>query len=255
MLRVNSDLITYLSSQPEYRMGYQKVVATLNSGSIEQGIVVNSQLFLKEGEIPWHSLVDWNALLAKAAQSSLVVVSVRLIPREPETLRGVKQIAIQNEKHRQLANRALTAANSTFGSRKDELLAESRQMEFSAKSAGAEDAPVTLTILGEIFKRFSAFANDNRVTKGKGLTKGTFATTKEDADANIKTGTDAVLRYALPNPNPASNVFTIAPAQDTDLKRGTTQPANNQPGGGVEVIFVNGSPDGTVTGPEKVPDK
>jgi hypothetical protein len=128
-------------------------------------------------------------------------------------------------------------------------------MEFSAKAAAAEDAPVTLTTAGEVFKRFSAYANDRRVTKGMGLTAGTFATTKEDADANVKTGTEAVARYALPNPKPASNVFTINPAQDTDLKRGTTQPANNQPGGGVEVIFVNGLPDRTVTGPTTIPDK
>jgi hypothetical protein len=93
------------------------------------------------------------------------------------------------------------------------------------------------------------------VTAGKGLTPGTFATTKEDADANIKTGTDAVKRYALPDSKPASNVFTIVPPNDTELKRGTVQPANNQPGGGAEVIFVNGSPDGTVTGPVIIPDK
>jgi hypothetical protein len=90
---------------------------------------------------------------------------------------------------------------------------------------------------------------------GKGLTSGTFATTKEDADANVKTGTDAVVRYALPNPKPASNVFTISPAKDTDLKRGTSQPDNNQPGGGIEVIFVNGTPDGSVSGPFSIPDK
>jgi len=113
----------------------------------------------------------------------------------------------------------------------------------------------TLTVLAEIFKRFSAYANDKRVTPGKGLTPGTFATTKEDADANVKTGSDAVARYALPNSKPASNVFTITPATDTEVKRGTAQPANNQPGGGVEVIFVYGLPDGTVTGPVTIPDQ
>jgi hypothetical protein len=114
---------------------------------------------------------------------------------------------------------------------------------------------VTLTNAGEIFKRFSAFPNDRRITPGKGLTAGTFATTKEDADAHVRTGADAVARYALPNPTPASNVFTIYPPESADLKRGTAQPANNQPGGGAEVIFVNGLPDGTVTGPTTIPDK
>jgi len=36
---------------------------------------------------------------------------------------------------------------------------------------------------------------------------------------------------------------------------GIVAPAYGEPGGGVEVIFVNGSPDGTVTGPETIPDK
>ena len=203
----------------------------------------------------WQIQMHWDYVVAEAAKSQLVVTNVKLIPREPETLRGVRQIAVANEKFRRLANRKLIAANASYGSAKDQLLAESRQMEFTANAAAAENAPVTLTMAGEIFKRFSAYANDRRVTKGMGLTAGTFATTKEDADANVKTGTDAVARYALPNPKPASNVFTISPAQDTDLKRGTTQPANNQPGGGVEVIFVNGLPDQTVTGPTTIPDK
>ena len=50
---------------------------------------------------------------------------------------------------------------------------------------------------------------------------------------------EAVACYALPEDKPASSVFTIRPAQDTDLQRGTVAPANNQPGGGVEVIFVS----------------
>ena len=255
MLRIEPWLEIFLSTQPEYCMGYQKVVATLNSGGTEAGIIVNSRVFLKEGEMPWQIGYGWDYFLAEAAKSQLIVTTVKLIPREPETLRGVRQIAIANEKFHKLANRAMMAANSAQGSRQVALLAESRQMEMSAKSAAAEDAPVTLTILGEVFKRFSAFANDRRITAGKGLTAGTFATTREDADAYVKTGTDAVVRYALPNPTPASNVFTIRPPEDKELKRGTAQPANNQPGGGVEVIFVNGLPDGTVTGPTTIPDK
>ena len=255
MLKVESWLETYLATQPEYRMGYQKVVATLNTGGTEAGIIVNSKIFLKEGEVPWQMGCGWDYFVAEAAKSQLVVKNVKLIPREPESLRGVRQIALANEKFHKLANRAEIAANSVYGSRKAELLLASRQMESSAQSAAAEDAPVTLTIAGEIFKRFSPFANDRRVTAGKGLTAGTFATTKEDADAHVRTGTDAVTRYALPSPTPASKVFIINPGEDKDLKRGTTQPANNQPGGGVEVIFVNGLPDGTVTGPTTIPDK
>jgi hypothetical protein len=90
------------------------------------------------------------------------------------------------------------------------------------------------------------------VTAKGGLVPGTYATTEEDAK-HVKTGRDAVKRYALPNPAPAVHVFTIAPPVKTKLKRGVAQPAYGQPGGGVEVIFVNGSPDNTVTGPAQIP--
>jgi hypothetical protein len=170
-------------------------------------------------------------------------------------LRGVRQIVFANEKYRVLANRKSSLAIYASGYEKTALLSESQELSAKAASAAAESAPIALTENDEIFKRFSAYSNDRRVTAGKGLTAGTFATTKEDADANVRTGTDAVARYALPNSKPASNVFTISPAKDTELKRGTAQPANNQPGGGVEVIFVIGLPDGTVSGPITIPDK
>jgi hypothetical protein len=133
-------------------------------------------------------------------------------------------------------------------------LGESTESIVKSSGVPAKDAIETPTIAGEVFKRFSAYANDRRVTEKKGLTAGTFATTREDA-ALAKTGSDAVKRYALENKTPASNVFTINPPEKTSLNRGIVAPAYGEPGGGVEVIFVNGSPDGTVTGPETIPDK
>jgi hypothetical protein len=218
MLRIDERLELWLPTQPEYRMGYQKVIAKLGTGGTERGVIVNSQVFLKEGEIPWEMRISWDHVLQAAAKSPLIVRGVELIPRAPESLRGVRQVALTNEKNQRLANRKRATANSAYGSTRDQLLAESRQLEFSAKSAAAEDAPITLTVAGEVFKRFSAFANDRRVTPGMGLTAGTFATTREDADAHVRTGADAVARYALPNPTPASNVFTITPPADLDLK-------------------------------------
>jgi hypothetical protein len=259
MLRIESSLELWLPTQPEYRMGYQKVVATLNTGGTERGIIVNSTVFLKDGEYPWQMhMSDLSYARSEALKSPLYVKSVQLIPREPETLRGVRHVVLANEKFHILASRKeyeATLAKAMGRPTYQALLSESRMLCLNASMAAAEEAPITLTALAEIFKRFCAYANDRRVTPGKGLTLGTFATTKEDADANVKTGTDAVARYALPDSKPASNVFTITPAQDTEVKRGTTQPANNQPGGGVEVIFVNGLPDGTVTGPVTIPDK
>jgi hypothetical protein len=236
MLRIESWLELWLPTQPEYRMGYQKVVATLNTGGTEHGIIVNSKVFLKDGEYPWQMhMSDLSYAENEARKSPLYVKNVQLIPRAPETLRGVRQIVLAKEKNRVLANRKsieATYARVSGSPRYTQLCAESQNFANIAASAAAEDAPITLTELAEIFKRFSAYANDNRVTPGMGLTPNTFATSK-----------------------PASNVFTITPAQDTEVKRGTTQPANNQPGGGVEVIFVKGLPDGTVTGPVTIPDK
>jgi hypothetical protein len=102
-------------------------------------------------------------------------------------------------------------------------------------------------------KRFSAYVNDFRVTAGKGLTVGTFGTTAEDAE-HVKTGRDAVARYALENKQSANKRFTIKPPENTSLQRGTAQPAYGEVGGGIEVIFVKGSPDGTVTGPDTIPE-
>jgi len=236
-------------------MGYQKVIATLNTGGTEAGIIVNSQVFLKENEYPWQMLMDWEYILNQTHKSELKVVKAKLIPREPDTLKGVRHIVLANEKYHILANRKSVEASYARGYQQTALLSESRELSAKGASAAAETAMITLTGSDEIFKRFCAYVNDHRITAGKGLTPGTFATTKEDADANVKTGTDAVARYALPNSRPASNVFTISPAKDTELKRGTAQPAYNQPGGGVEVIFVIGLPDGTVSGPVTIPDK
>jgi hypothetical protein len=106
---------------------------------------------------------------------------------------------------------------------------------------------------GEVLKRFVAYANDVRLRADGSWRPGTFATTEEDAK-NVKTGTEAVARYALPNPAPASYVFTGKPKKDTVIQRGTAAPAYGQPGGGAEVYFKDGTQPKTVTGPDKIPN-
>jgi hypothetical protein len=236
MIILPDRLQSWLSNQPEYAMGYQKVTATLDDGSTAKGIVFNSQVFVKETEDS--SLVvreEWSEVVKEAGKSTRSVEAVQLIPRPPETLRGIRRITM--------------AKNATT------LSTESYESITKSEDGPAKDAIETPSVAGEVFKRFSAYADDRRVTDKKGLTPGTFATTREDADTFVKTGTDAVKRYALENKKPASNVFTIQPPEETSLKRGIVEPAYGEPGSGVEVIFVNGSPDGTVTGPETIPDK
>jgi hypothetical protein len=236
MIIVPDPLQNWLSKQPEYGMGYQKVAANLDDGSTETGLIFNSQVFVPETEDS--SLVvreEWSEVLREAGKSKQSIKSVQLIPRPADTLRGVKRVVL--------------------GGGARTMLGESYETIRKSEAGPAKDADETPTVAGEVFKRFSAYADDRRVTEKKGLTAGTFATTKEDADAFVTTGTDAVKRYALENKKPASNVFTINPPEKTSLKRGIVAPAYGEPGGGVEVIFVNGSPDGTVTGPETIPDQ
>jgi len=244
-----------LDTEPEYRMGYHKVHAKLSAGRSEFGYILNQTIFLQERENPWQMNYGWEDFCGEAGKTTISIDFFRVIPREPETLHGVRYIAVSKEKWHVFAERSANAALNACGPTREKLLANSEVFAKAAKSAEAKDAPITVTSEGEVFKRFSPYPNDRRVTAGRGLVAGTFATTREDADAHIKTGVDAVVRYALPEDKPASNVFTIRPAADTDLQRGTVAPANNQPGGGVEVIFVIGLPDGTVTGPITIPDK
>lgn len=81
-----------------------------------------------------------------------------------------------------------------------------------------------------------------------------YATTEADA-RNVKTAAEACARYALPNPKPASYVFTMRPHAGTDLQRGMVDGACGQPGGGVEVIFPRGAQPATVSAPARIPDK
>lgn len=241
-------LITY----PEFAMGYQKAYVTLSNRTIETGIIINAQVFLRDSEI--ESLVgqDLTTIANAASREPVCVVKIDLIHRTEASLKGVRQVAINREINNVLSNRMANEAQQASGFQRGRLMKESCMHLAMAATAGAKDAVLTFTEAGEVFKRFSAFANDKRITRGRGLTNGTFATTAADA-ANVHTGSEAVARYALPNNRPATNVFSINPPEDTRLQRGIAQPANGQPGGGEEVIFVFGTPDNTVTGPDQIP--
>jgi len=106
----------------------------------------------------------------------------------------------------------------------------------------ASSAPITSSEQDEEFLRFSAFADDVRILADGSVVAGTYVTTRVDGMAHVKTGMNAVRRYALPNPDPAIHRFHLKPPVQIRIQRGTTQPAFGQPGGGVEVIFVSGSP-------------
>ena len=219
MLRLSDTLRHSLLTEPETGMGYQRVEATLRDNKTERGIAFNAELLVLDDETQvtrrmYPNTNPYTILLKRSAQSSGNEIK---------------------------ALRVLPRAGMVF-----------RAIE--KKAAPAKDASKEKTKADEVFKRFSAFQNDQRVTSDGRLLAGSYATTDEDAK-NVKTGNDAVARYALPNPDPASYTFIIKPHKDADIQYGTVEPANDQPGGGVEVIFTTGTQTNTVTGPEKIPDK
>jgi hypothetical protein len=124
---------------------------------------------------------------------------------------------------------------------------------YRAKGATASDGAIELSRYEEPFLRFSAFADDLRILPDGSVRPGTYVTTHDDGTTFVKTGMDAVRRYALPNPDPAVHRFHLRPPEPIPVRRGTVQPANNQPGGGAEVIFEKGAPAGTRYKQDKIP--
>jgi len=220
---LNENLQRELIAQPESGMGYQNVAIELRNGETRYGTAFNAEFLLYSGE-PSHLLQK----ISEPSQRLLMLERKEL--SFGEDIRSLKGLQTEAD----VSPRVRESSSST------------------KSSSGAGDAPEEELQEEERFKRFSAYANDRRVTASGALVPGTYATTEKDAK-HVKTGRDAVKRYALPNPAPAVHVFTIDPPLRTKLKRGVAQPAYGQPGGGVEVIFVNGSPNNTVTGPVQIP--
>jgi hypothetical protein len=223
MIQVNETLRRSLLSQPETGMGYQRIDATLQDNKTERGVVFNAEFLVLDGEKEEtrrsHPYTNPYSILLKASpESGNQIKALRVLPRESVALRGLETKAL------------------------------------GKKGGSAKDAGTEKTKADQVFKRFSAFQNDFRVQSDGSLSPGSYATTEEDAK-NVKTGTDAVARYALPNSDPASYRFTIKPNKDTDIRYGTVEPAYGEPGGGVEVIFTSGTQVKTITGPDKIPDK
>ena len=217
MLRLNESEAADLLAQPETGMGYQVVEATLEAGRKEWGIAYNAELLTLGNETKRDLPSLPHATILESAESS---------GRKIRKLRVLVQI--------QLAHHPVKSR--------------------SASSPAAQNARIQQTNANEIFVRFSAYSNDRRLRANGSWSNGTYATTEQDAQ-QIRTGMDAVARYALPNPLPASYVFEGRPHTGTLIQRGTAVPAFGQPGGGDEVVFAKGTQPNTVTGPNKIPDQ
>lgn len=218
-VKLQANLTKKLLEQPESGMGYQ-IVDVETSGKLipKEAIVFNAEYLIYFDEKQFETLSEIRSFdeIEKSAGVSTEITDLKV-----KTKSKVEKISMLRE---------------------------------SPTGYSAEVAPVEFTKIGEKFKRFSAFRNDRRMNPDGSLKLGSYATTEEDAK-NVRTGIDAVRRYALPNPAPAIYVFTINPPEKTRIKKGIAQPAYNQPGGGTEVMFVEGSPPKTVTGPDTIPER
>lgn len=217
----DSDRLSLLR-QPESGMGYQVVDAVTILGTTRRGVAYNAELLLLDSD--------------RENDRRILSLSRNL-------------------------SEAVTKASSAGGMFRSLTVVSDPRMtvlskaEATKSSGGASDAPVDKTAQDEQFYRFSAFANDNRVQSDNSLSSGSYATPEADGNT-VKNGTEAVERYALPNPDPASYRFKVSPLKDTKVQRGIVQPANGHKGGGAEVIFTAGTTKDTVAlPPTKLPDK
>lgn len=217
MIKLTERFIESLVHQPESGMGYQIVKAEYNRGIIN-GVVYNADLVVFEYESQRiNTSEQYQELLKTASTDTSLIKSISVIPPQSTQMKSVYQIS-----------------------------------EEKPLGKPATEGEIEETEKNEIFKRFTAYKNDRRITAKGSLLPGTYATTEEDA-RNVKTGKEAVERYALPNPNPAIYRFTINPEGNTKIQKGKVQPAYRHEGGGVENIFVDGTTDNTVLGPDTIP--
>jgi len=246
VLKIPSDLQSQLAHEPEYAMGYQIGRARISSGQIVRGYILNSSIFVAVSDV----------MRAKDDQAARISLALGLLLAGPNVTQKSAIPASERADVIELEQRPLDSLKGVVTVKSAKLRNFSAELEeaLAARTGAAENAPITKTGLSEIFKRFCHFKNDFRVTSSRGLTPGTFATTAADA-LHVKTGMDAVHRYALPDKRPANQRFTISPPQATPLQRGIAQPAFGETGGGVEVIFIDGTPDNTVDGPEEIPER
>ncbi len=221
MLKLAEALTRDLLQEPESGMGYQIVEAMMEDHRVRRAVAYNADLLLFEDEPrPMFKTSAYVRLLLEARSSEGSVKTLHVLPRSTTA-----RVAL-----------AMNEDAARYG------------------SGPARDATEEKTKFGEVFVRFSAYENDRRITASGALRRGSYATTAADA-VNVQTGNQAVARYALPNPQPASFRFAIHPLRDTVVQKGIVEPAYGQPGGGIEVLFTKGTADRTVTGLPPIPDE
>lgn len=123
--------------------------------------------------------------------------------------------------------------------------------EFFVESHGSY---ISSSFKNEKFVRYSAYQNDRRILNNGSVLPGTYATTDNDASI-VPSGLAAVARYALPNYMPAVYRFNLVPPKPVPITCGTVAPAFGHAGGGIEVRFSQGAPQGTSLRSVMIPER
>ncbi len=214
MLKVSDEIQKKLLSLPESGMGFQVVDATFSDYSKKECVILNATLAEPTNNRSVQSVMESISLEEASRVSKYAYPSKEIIDVSLKTDMGMFKAYTLKE------------AN------------------------GADNNPEERTKRHEEFVRFSRFENDMRIDRiNKRALPLTYATTQEDAKYCLSNRIDPVARYALPGTLKVSYAFYIKPLENTPIKRGTVEPANNQPGGGAEVIFTKGTDNNTVSVP------
>ena len=118
----------------------------------------------------------------------------------------------------------------------------------------SHESYISNSLTNEKFVRYSAHENDRRILNNGSVLPGTYVTTENDASV-VPSGLAAVARYALPNPMPAFYRFNLVPPKSVPITCGTVAPAFGQAGGGIEVCFNQGAPQGSSLRPVMIPER
>ena len=223
MYHLNASLQAQLLHLPESGMGYQVLEILTDTNEHLKAIAYNAEPVLPDR--PEQRSLLWEYALGRLSIGGhgREIREVHLLPRSAAS--GWAGLSVRESR-------------AAYGSR--------------PHRGPAKDAPNERTKAGEAFRRFCAFENDRRVTADRRLTPGTDATTYRDSEL-VRTGKEAVARYALPNPQPAVHRFTSTPVPELTIQYGIVEPANGQPGGGEEVIFADGTNPGSVVRRDMIP--
>src|SRR5262245_44642346 len=125
-----------LLAQPESGMGWQLVDVEFDGGRTERALAMNAEV------------------LMGAAQAAVL--------KSVEAYAALLTEASRSHQYSKFAIKSLHVVGSSRGAQRVAVVRDSAQ-KARAGAQGAADAPTENTEAGEVFKRFCAFAKDNRV--------------------------------------------------------------------------------------------